>query len=426
MLQKKCLFRMSGILAVFVMAIMLATGAVADSTYKVLHRFRGPRGAMPYSRLIFDAAGNLYGTTSTGGAAGMGTVFELKPNPDGSWTESMLHSFCSVPHCADGRLPYGEVGLLFDAAGNLYGATSQGGTSNNGTVFKLKPNPDGSWTENVLYSFTGGSDGREPTSIIFDVAGNIYGTTNVGGDLSSCNGVGCGVVFKLTRHSDESWTQSVLYTFCSSVKCSEGILPLGGMIFDRAGNLYGTTLTTALGGAGTVFKLKPNSDGSWTHTTLHTFHWSDGAVPVASLTLDTAGNLYGTTEQGGDLSCGNKAGCGVVFKLSPNSDGSWTESVLYSFNNRPANPRGAVIFDPSGNLYSVTANRGPADGGVVFELQPQSDGSWVYSRLHMFLGKPALNPQSGLVFDKTGNLYGTTVNCGSGMGCYGVVFKITP
>ena len=412
MRQKKCWFRISRIAAVFTMILVLLTEAVAASTYKVLHRFTRKDGATPLSVLIFDAAGNLYGTTHAGGN-GYGVVFKLAPNVDGTWTESLLHRFKGG---ADGAFP--RAGLIFDAAGNLYGTTYTGGNGY-GVVFKLAPNVDGTWTESVLHSFcsvTNFTDGAAPqTSLIFDVGGNLYGTTSGGG------GQGSGVVFRLKPNGDGTWTESVLYTLCSVTNCADGAGPPASLIFDVGGNLYGTTNGGGTRGKGVVFKLTPNSGGSWTESIVHYFTGPDGAYPKAGLIFDEAGNLYGTTPAGGGK------GSGVVFKLKPNGDGSWTESVLHSFADNPAdNPQAGLIFDVAGNLYGTTVNGGLANAGVVFEMTPQSNGSWAFSVPHVFVGKPALVPYAGVVLDKAGNLYGTTYACGSGMGCYGVVYEVTP
>jgi len=219
----------------------------------------------------------------------------------------------------------------------------------------------------------------------------------------------------------------VLYNFCSVTGCADGEQPRGGasLIFDGAGNLYGTTPdggSGCTGGCGTIFRLTPNPDGSWTEGVLHRFaDGADGAYPYAGLIFDPAGNLYGATTGGGTLSCG----CGTIFKLAPNPDGSWTKSVLHAFTSHPAaNPDAGLIVDPAGNLYGAAAFGGSAGGGAVFKVAPQPDGSWAFSVLHVFLGKPALHPLSRLVLDKAGNLYGTTEQCGQG--CQGTVFEITP
>jgi len=293
---------------------------------------------------------------------GCGTVFKLTPKSDGSWMERVLYSFTGG---VDGKYP--EAGLIFDTAGNLYGTTIQGGANDGGTIFKLTPNSNGSGTESVLYSFTGGADGFEPNAdLIFDLAGNLYGTTPWGGAQG-----GFGTAFKLKQNSDGSWTETVLYSFSGGV---DGAIPVAALIFDVAGNLYGTTrLGGAANGFGAVFELTPNSDGSWTESVLHSFNHHDGAFPYAGLIFDDVGNLYGTTSEGGNLSCRRGHGCGTVFKLTPNSK-----------------------------------------------------GSWAYSRPHAFLGKSASTPYSGLVLHNDGYLYGMTNDCGSGTGCHGVVFKLTP
>ena len=318
-MHRKQMFRIIlVILAIMALTLILGSSAWAAEQYKTIHRFNkqtGVRGFAPAGALILDAAGNLYGTTYSGGASGVGTVFELTPNLDGSWTESVLHSF----NGADGADPYS--GLIFDAAGNLYGTTVGGGGYNAGTVFKLAPNLDGSWTESVLHSLNG-TDGAHPYSgLIFDAAGNLYGTTWVGGAF------GHGTVFELTANGDGSWTESVLHAFNGT----DGAHPYSGLIFDAAGNLYGTTYYGGgVCGCGTVFKLTPNGDGSWTESVLHAFTIGsgDGNRPRAGLIFDAAGNLYGTTENGGGTLRG------TVFKLTPNGDGSWTESVLHLFRSR--------------------------------------------------------------------------------------------
>jgi uncharacterized repeat protein (TIGR03803 family) len=437
--QKKFWFRMSVILAVLAMVLMLPAGGAAASKYKVLHRFRGPGdGQGPYGGLILDEAGNLYGTT-VGGGTGYGTVFKLTPNSDGSWTESVLYSFTGGE---DGDGPI--AGLILDEAGNLYGTTQVGGNGCDsygcGVVFKLTPNSDGSWTESVLYKFTGGEDGYNIfAGLILDHAGNLYGTAVNGGI-----GGGGGVVFKLTPQSDGSWTESVLYNFCSITNCADGEYPYADLIFDAAGNLYGATVgggvlrdcNNGYGYCGVAFRLTPNADGSWKEKVLHKFTGGkDGGRPYVGLIFDQAGNLYGTTAGGGNVNCDSPYGCGTVFKLSPNADGSWKEKVLHKFTGgKDGNlPSGGLIFDAEGNLYGTTANGGNlsycvhhAGCGVVFKLTPNSDGSWTETVLHFFQGTPAVNPLAPLVLDKAGNLYGTTYSCGRRYNCSGVVFEITP
>ena len=328
--------------------------------------------------------------------------------------------------------------LTMDAADNLYGTTEEGGTVcpgvGCGVVWKLAPNPKGSRTVNLLHQF-GGGDGAAPhAGVVLDAAGNLYGTTQDGGGSGTVCSGGCGVVFKLAPNPDGTWTESVLHRFTGP----DGNQPLAGLNFDAAGNLYGTTLYGGTQEEGTVFKLAPNSNGTWTESVLYSFTGPDGAGPAAGLTFDAAGNLYGTTIYGGPAGCNGETGemCGVVFKLAPNPDGTWTESVLHSFftaGDDGAGPYAGLTLDEAGNLYGTTVQGGSAactDGcGVVFKLVPSADGTWTESVLHRFTGgADGAGPWAGLVFDAAGNLYGTTIQGGSAActnGC-GVVFKLAP
>ena len=281
-----------------------------SGTESALYSFAGGSDPkLPYAGLIFDKAGNLYGTTEFGGTNGQGTVFEITPTSSG-WTETVLYNFTGS---ADGGQPYAS--LIFDSAGNLYGTTNFGGSSNCnmgcGTVFKLTPG-SGGWTESVLYTFTGGNDGREPYARLrFDAAGNLYGTTLLGGNIGSVCSEGCGTVFKLTPGTS-GWTESVLYAFQGA---GDGAAPYDGLALDAAGNLYGTAYTGGASADGVIFKLTPGTSG-WTESVLHTFKglW-DGKYPYGDLILDATGNLYGTAYQGG-------SGYGVVFELMLNTERS--------------------------------------------------------------------------------------------------------
>ena len=388
----------------------------------VLYSFAGGADPnLPYAGVIIDKAGNLYGTTELGGAYNQGTVFELTPNPDGTWTENLLYSFTGG---ADGGQP--SAGLIFDAAFNLYGTTNFGGGGSCslgcGTVFELTP-ASGSWTESVLYTFTGGSDGREPYArMVFDAAGDLYGTTLLGGNVGAVCSSGCGTVFKLSPGSGK-WTESVLYTFEGG---SDGASPYDGLTFDTAGNLYGSTYAGGAYGNGTIFKLTPGAGGSWTESRLHAFTGgSDGKYPLGDLILDAAGNLYGTTFQGG------AQGYGVVFELAPASKGRWKEKVIHTFQNTPAaNPIAGLVMDSAGNFYGTTISgaKGNSCGGgcgTLFKLAPASGGGRTYSLLHVFgQGTDGYHPSGDLILDPSGNLYGTT-QAGGPQGA-GMVFEIAP
>jgi uncharacterized repeat protein (TIGR03803 family) len=397
-------------------------------TQTVLYSFKGGSdGQNPLSRLVFDSAGNLYGTTSGGGTgtcSGCGTVFKLAPNSRSGWTESVIYTFKGG---SDGAFPY--AGLTLDSAGNLYGTTLLGGTQPTnclgwscGTVFKLAPGSHGSWTESILYSFTGGSDGGEPRGeLIFDSAGSLYGTASVGGKSS-----GSGTVFKLTPASN-SWTLNVLYSFFDS-NGNDGFDPQSGLIFDKAGNLYGTTLfggsARCSGGCGVVFELISNGNGSFSESVLYNFLGgaSDGAYPAGGLVFDQVGNLYGTTYSGGR----SPGPVGVVFQLAPGSGGQWTETVVHAFTGSfdGASPYGALVFDQAGNLYGATYRGGTADVGTVFELTPTTGGQWTKSTIYSFPSSDGQDPNGNLVEDASGNFYGTTYP--GGTYAQGEVFKLAP
>jgi len=395
------------------LAIFTVTGFVTityASTEKVLYSFGTNEGdgGVPYGGLIFDAAANLYGTTSGGGTYNDGTVFELTPKAGGGWTEKVLHSFSGK----DGAVPY--AGLIFDSVGNLYGTTYEGGAYNDGTVFELTPEAGGGWKEKVLHSFSG-KDGVYPTaSLIFDAAGNLYGTTSDGGAYYD------GTVFELTPKAGGGWTEKVLHSFSGK----EGAVPYAGLIFDAAGNLYGTTF---MGGTnikyGTVFELTPKAGGGWKEKVLHSFYSQDGDEPIAGLIFDAAGNLYGMTSSGGINN-----NYGTVFELTPKAGGGWTEKVVHHFNNykKGVGPQASLIFDGAGNLYGTTYAGGAFGPGTVFELTPEAGGGWTEKVLHSFNnnGNDGYNPLDSLVFDASGNLYGTTY--GGGAYDLGMVFEVKP
>jgi len=426
-MQPKIDFRIIiGILALMAVTFILGGSALAQVKFKTLHKFTGGKdGGEPEGSLVFDAAGNLYGTTGGVFHPTDAKVFQLSPNPDGSWTETVLYSYAGGSEPSNLR-----AGVIFGADGGLYGTSLSGGDGPSGTVYKLTPNSDGSWTESVLYSFTGGNDGGGPVGgLVFDAVGNLYGATTAGGTS------GNGVVFELTPNSDGSWTESVLHNFNFNGK--HGSYPdHGSLIFDAAGNLYGT----AAGGAdgyGVVFELTPDTNGSWTETVLHRFTGgNDGGSPESTLIFDQSGNLYGTTLHGGGVSSCKSytTGCGLVFKLTPGSDGKWREQVLHRFRggNDGSTPFSGVVFDSAGNLYGTTLIGG--DGlcndwmgtgcGTVFKLVPNSKGGWTEQVLRRFWGKPNGNPYQGVIFDSLGNLYGMT--SGDGTSGFGSVFEITP
>jgi len=402
---------------------------VASYKYQVLYNFGASStdAWQPDAGLIQDAAGNLYGTTAYGGAHNVGTVFKL----DRTGLETVLYSFCSAANCADGSYP--KTGLIRDAAGNLYGTTTQNGAYNKGMVFKV----DSTGNETVLYSFCSGGppcvDGQYPTSgLIQDAAGNLYGTTDNGGANNS------GAVFKI----DSTGHETVLYSFCSATGCRDGLDPWAGLIQDAAGNLYGTTVLGGVNGYGTVFKV----DTTGHETVLYSFcsvggaNCTDGAQPYAGLIQDAAGNLYGTTLGGGNQNSACMSaygGCGTVFKV----DTTGHETVLYSFCSvlSGANctdgesPWATLVRDTAGNLYGTTGGGGNYYSrcgtygcGTVFKLDTTGQESVLYN----FCSAGDANctdgwlVEVGLIQDAGGNLYGTTYGGGTNLG--GTLFQLAP
>jgi uncharacterized repeat protein (TIGR03803 family) len=378
-------------------------------TETVIYSFPGEHGpGEPGAGLVFDAAGNLYGTTVLGGSHNFGTLYELSPISGGGWQETTIHSFTGGN---DGGLPNSP--LIIDGSGNLYGTTQVGGTKQQGTVFEFSPIAGGGYQETVLHSFAGEDDGAH----------------------------GAGTVFELSPQTGGAWKLTTLVPFTGN---EEGGVPYAGMVFDAAGNLYGTALNGGNSidcparnenGCGVVFELSPSIGGGWRERVIHSFKGPDGALPYGGVVLDSSGNLYGTTYEGGAGSCSpvGGSGCGVVFKLSAGHN--WHEAVIHSFTGGAdgAAPIGGLTLDASGNVYGTTEIGGdttysgcsPNGCGVVFELIPYSGPRWDEVALHDFTQSPdGAVPVGSLIFDSSGNLYGTTAAAGA-FGS-GTVFEITP
>lgn len=383
----------------------LAASATQARNYSVLYSFSATDGSEPRAALVADKSGNLYGTTQNGGdltlcsQQGCGTVFEIAPGGG----QSVLHVF-EGKNQGDGSLPYDA--LILDKDGNLYGTTvGGGGNSSLGTVFKLAP--DG--TETILHAFTGSNhgDGSAPSAgLVRNGGGNLYGTTIAGGN-SGCNSQGCGTVYKIAPDG----TESIVYVFPGG---SDGATPgNGALIKDDAGNLYGTTvaggdLDCGSSGCGVVYRLTRDGD----ETVLHAFSGgSDGANPIGGLTIDAEGSLYGTTQAGGGGCSG--LGCGTVFKIAP--DGTY--SVLYAFTGGSdgAYPFAAPLVNRKGDLYGTTDGGGDAacNCGTVFKLAP--DGG--FKVLHAFEGGDDGRGSDAPLISVHGTLFGTTYWGGGSANC---------
>ena len=425
--------------------LLLTFGALfaQDQSYQVIHYFGGPPdGNTSMAGLTIDGAGNLYGTSCYGGASNPygGIVFRLTPW-NGSWLYTVLYSFGGNPN--DGACPSARV--VFGPDGALYGTTYAGGGTGQlcrvgpggcGTVFRLTPPVSAvcrtiscPWNETVLYRFQSGIDGQQPTSeVSFDKTGNIYGTTMFGFSQGHCyEGLGCGIVYKLTP-SKGGWTETVIYGFTGG---TDGGEPFDGVILDNEGNLYGTNAVNETACGGTVFELSPTGS-SWTEQTLfefETYSETFGFCAYAGLTLDSAGNLYGSTRET-HLS---HYGGGTAFELA-HSGANWMPSILYHFPMEIEDPTGPwrkLLIDAAGSLYGTTYQDGAYGNGSAFKLT-NDNGIWKYSSFHDFcpLGYPpcpdGLWPISNLVSDVNGNLFGTTTAGGNprcSSGC-GVVFEV--
>ena len=428
--------------AAFLILSVLPLQAQTDT---VLHSFAGAPtdGGTPSGSLVEDASGNLYGTTQIGGASGVGIVFELVASEN--FKEKVLYSFAATG--GDGQGP--EAGLVVDGSGNLFGTTQFGGTSTNcqfgcGTVFELV-NSSGSYTENVLYSFTGTPDGQSPVSLLIDVHGNLFGTTQFGGTsgipkVAPCK-IGCGSVFELVNStaSPGTYTYTQLYSFMATG--GDGREPAGNLVIDSSENLYGTTgsggisATGCLPGCGTVFELVKGSEG-YTETLPPLYSFTgipDGYVPGNLVLQEVSGNIFLYGSAGGGTSTACLMGCGIVFQVD-NSSGTFKKSLLFSFAGSPDVQGGEIlVMDASGNFYGIGGggNSTACVGcGTVFKLHPNGDGTYAESVLYNFTGSPDGAVPSGLIMDAaSGNLFGPTGSGGTSTVCglsgCGTVFEIT-
>ena len=452
-----------GLFLFVIFVLALTPTAFAAGKEKVLYSFQGmPDGESPVGGIVFDKAGNLYGSAGGGantclGIGQCGIIYQLKPpvKHGDPWTESVLYTFLGK-NFNDAETPNG--GVVIDQTGNLYGTTGYGGTGSCillgtdvgcGTVYELSPpvQEGDPWRETILYSFHGGSDGYVPSGdLVFDAAGNLYGATLFGGGFSSCDPfyLYCGTIFELSppKNQGGSWTEKVLYSFHNE---TDGAVPNGSLVFDKKGALYGTTWC---GGEqpcdnlsqtfGVVFRLKPpgQSGGKWRYKVLHFFTdaalrdgFADGQNPGAGVILDNKGNLFGTTIAAGK----GTSPLGTVFELSPpgRHGGPWQELILHTFDGFDGlYPRASLAFDRNGRLWGTAL--GGNFAGVIFRLkQANRTHHWTFADVYQFNAPPddGYFPTSPLGFDNAGNLYSTTDAGGDGpcqgSGC-GTVFEFGP
>jgi uncharacterized repeat protein (TIGR03803 family) len=393
------------VLAAASTAILLAIAA-SSQTETILYTFTGGNdGGDPYAGLAADSNGNLYGTAQAGGTDDGGVVFELSPGTNGTWTYNVIYNFTGFIGTGDGAGPTG--GVTIDNRGNLYGTTAFAGANWQGAVYELSPGANGVWTERVLYSFTGASDGGGGVYIseglIIDAAGNLYGTSSSGAN-------GYGLVFELTPSSGETWTENILHTFTGA---NDGSYPYSRLALDAAGHLYGVANEGGPHDYGVLFELLPGSNRVWTEKIVHAFMGVDGSAPFDGFTIDQNGQFY-------------FAGGYNVSELTASSSGT-TLKNLHEFTGGSdgASSQNQLIFDNSANLYGTTYSGG-LHLGTVYKLTRTGNGMWTEKILHRFTGgNDGKNPNFGpLALDAAGNVYGATTYGGASN--YGVVFQIKP
>lgn len=440
-------FRFAPAIVAAAAAMTFAAPASAAGGFTLLHSFckqdSCADGGGPTGTLLMDSAHNLYGTTANGGAHGGGTAFELVFIPStGKYHYKVLYNFCLLSQCADGESPQQEK-LIMDTAGNIYGTTSGGGSTKNGTIFRLVPNAAKTrYTLETLYNFcerlSGCEDGSTPNTgltyagaasgVLYDGTSTLYGSTIGGGRRHE------GVVYSFapTQHPGE-WIQRVLYFFCTTggQACSDGRNPTGDMVVDSHGNLIGTTFRGGSGDNGVVYRLTPTTKGHWAESVLYTFcsqaNCSDGAGPERGVIIDGAGSIFGTTDFGGNMDAGQcPTGCGVIFKITPNG----TESRLYAFCTQTdcadgAKPAG-LVMDPGGILYGATQFGGADKNGAIYSFLDSTQAVLYNVKCnHQSECRNGNTPTGSMVLNSAGDLFGLFFD-GGRFGTGGTAFKLTP
>jgi uncharacterized repeat protein (TIGR03803 family) len=416
--------------ALTTLVVLGGPATALGNSYRVIYNFKGSAdGWGPMGVPAVAKNGDLYGVTVGGGTSNLGTVFKVTApqTRGGAWKKTVLYNFTS-----------GEAEILTSLVmgkdGTLYGA----GYNENypGFIFRLKPpvggdGSDGDWQYDVLYTFSNDSGGIFVDGIALDAKGDIYGTTEYGGDLSCGDGIGCGTVFELQRPTKRGgqWVHSVLYMFGQGGN-EDAIEPFAGVTLNKEGTIYGTTDGGGIYDYGTVYRLNPPTQkgGTWTEAVLYSFEpgTNMGAHPDGPVTFDEFGNMYGTTTLGGDLNCSGGYGCGVVFELSPQEGGTWTYTNLYSFQGGDdgAEPKSRLVFDGRGNLYGTTSAGYGGVAGSAFRLAPPADGGgWTETTLYTFT-TDRNGDGDGLAWGKWHSLYGVAYLDGKYQA--GTVFELQP
>lgn len=449
--------RLSGLLLLGLAVILPVKAANTVNpnvaTLSTLYSFTDLKdGGFPEANLVLGTGGSLFGTASSSDfGLGWGSVFELTPIKTGGWTETTIYSFTGG---ADGSNPV--AGLTLGASSVMYGTTYSGGAYGYGTVYQVAPSGGGVWTQKVLYSFKGGTDGAYPSaSLALSSAGVLYGTTYGGGGTG-----GFGTVFQLGPGGGGVWTEKVLYAFKGG---TDGANPLASVVIGSSGQLIGTT---SQGGSvtitnqpptcttstpcvyqnwGTVFQLTPKGGGVWSESLLYTFlGGADGGSPESPVILGPSGVLYGNTFWGGTpTACAVSSypqGCGVVYQLAAPTGGGvpWVETVLHTFTGSSpdgAHPYGNMGLNVSGVLFGTTFAGGINEDicfanayvgcGTIFSVKPPASpgGAWTKSNLTVFPGSPGGGSPNGLLLSTNGVMYGTTI-LGGATGGYGTVFQL--
>jgi hypothetical protein len=412
--------------AIAILATLCATSAHASKPETTLFTFPGGTSTTNPFTLIADGNGNYFGTA----VGGNGSVFELSPASGGGWTVTTLYEFPGATG------PYYPEGIVMDSSGNIFVACTSG--PGEGSIAELSPNGAGGYTEKTIFEFNG-TNGREPLGVlVLDSAGNIYGTTNTGGQCAA-ESVGCGLAYQLTQQAGGKWKENILYRFGAST--DDGQFPISGLAFDSKGNLYGTTAGGGLTGCpnaneycGTVFELAHTAKG-WKEKVLYRLTIFQGEYPWGVPVLDGDGNLYATAYEGGP------AYYGTVFALNPTSEGEWTFHMIHSFKSFTTGSTvvGGVTIDPTGSLLVATQDGGverlpclESDGtaagcGSVWRFTPAGDGQWEADMLYLFQGGSdgMYLDDLKLVLDPSGNIFGVAAH-GGDSNSDGTIFEITP